>query len=136
MVGRSPLFSLSRIALFLFLLCFATSCTSKSSETLQKPVPLSVSFAVIPSVPKIGEPAVISVRVEQQGKPVNDADEVKFEIWKKGSGDHQIIQAVKKADGLYGVQETFKEPDTYYVMYHVTARDLHKMIQYEVRVQK
>ncbi len=131
------MFSLSCIALFLLLLFFATSCSSsETSETLRKPVPLNVSFVVSPSAPKAEQPSTISVRVEQEGKPVNDADEVKFEVWKKGSEDHRMVQAVKTTDGTYTAQETFKASGTYCIMYHVTARDLHKMIKYEVSVQK
>lgn len=83
----------------------------------------------LPEDAKAGKEVSIQITVTHEGEPVNDADEVQFEIWKKGApkDEHEMIDAEKTGDGVYGVKKTFQEPGEYKVMYHVTARGSHVM---------
>jgi hypothetical protein len=83
----------------------------------------------LPEDAKAGEEVSIQITVTHEGEPVNDADEVQFEIWKKGApkDDHEMMDAEKTGDGVYSVKKTFREPGEYKVMYHVTARGSHVM---------
>lgn len=107
----------------------------EANQTEKKPpVPIHVQFASEPSKAKVGSKVTLSVKVTQENKNVNDADEVKFEVWKKDEKKHKMINAVKKGKGTYIAQYTFPETGTYEVMYHVIARDLHNMEQKEMTV--
>lgn len=83
----------------------------------------------LPEDAKAGEAVSIQITVTHEGEPVNDADEVQFEIWKKGASkdEHEMMDAKKTGDGVYSVKKTFREPGEYKVMYHVTARGSHVM---------
>lgn len=83
----------------------------------------------LPEDAKSGKEVTIQVTVTHEGEPVNDADEVQFEIWKKGApkDKHELIEAKKTGDGVYSVKKTFQDPGEYKVIYHVTARGTHVM---------
>ena len=63
----------------------------------------------LPEDAKAGEEVSIQITVTHEGEPVNDADEVQFEIWKKGApkDDHEMMDAEKTGDGVYSVKKTF-----------------------------
>jgi hypothetical protein len=98
--------------------------------------PLQVSFSPKPSAgSKAGEAVTLSVSVSQNGQPVEDAQDVTFEIWKNGQEAHEWIKANKSGGGVYAVTHTFPQPGTYVIMYHVTAHDQHSMQKREWNVQ-
>lgn len=79
-----------------------------------------------------GEEGSIEVRVTQGEEAVADADEVLIEIWKKGEEENSINhEAENKGEGLYHLAYTFPEDGVYYVIAHVTARDMHVMPRQE-----
>jgi hypothetical protein len=84
-----------------------------------------------------GEPVTIRVHVTQDGKPVNDADEVRFEIWRDGApaSKHAFETARRTGNGIYSAPYTFKQSGRYSVMYHVTARGTHVMAPVKVVVR-
>jgi hypothetical protein len=65
---------------------------------------------------------------------VTDADEVKFEIWKNGEENHEMLLGEHRGEGKYSVKKTFTEPGTYSVVAHVTARSMHNMPKKEITV--
>lgn len=73
--------------------------------------------------------AEIQVKITYKGKPVNDANDVKFEIWEKGAAkeDHERIPAKKSGDGVYSIKKIFDKAGDYKIMYHVTAKGGHVM---------
>lgn len=76
----------------------------------------------IPKDTYVGTDNTFSVKVTQSGKPVNNADEVLFEIWEnKTSAKHELIRAKLTGDGVYSIEYTFSKPGSYNVMYHVVA---------------
>ncbi len=83
----------------------------------------------LPEDAKAGKEVSIQITVTHEGEPVNDADEVQFEIWEKGApeDEHEMIDAEKTGDGVYSVKKTFQDPGEYKMMYHVTARGSHVM---------
>ncbi|MFY0546265.1 FixH family protein [Brevibacillus sp. H7] len=89
--------------------------------------PIEVALSIQPEAPTLHENATFSVTVTQNGALVDDAKEVKFELWKEGQEPHEMLPAQPQGQGVYSVQKAFAEPGTYYVMYHVTARDFHSM---------
>lgn len=123
--------------------------------------PIEVHFGTDPEAPHpAGEPLTLFVQVSQEGEPVEDADEVTFEIWRADedeeeseeqpplppSGldggdpmagyetDHDMLPATHAGEGVYQLEHTFDEPGLYYVMYHVTARGYHDMVRYELEI--
>lgn len=106
----------------------ATACGNDNQETsLPSSSPVEAAFSIEPTEPVTGKAITFSVKVTQVGKAVDDASEVKFEWWKDGQEQHQTIPATLQADGLYTAEQTIDEPGSYFVYYHVTARDFHNM---------
>lgn len=113
---------------FIFLAgCGQTSEDHTSGQQEEAPAPIN---AVI-DLPEKGETNVevaIAVTVSQEKKPVEDADEVKFEIWKEGKKDaSKMVEATHSENGKYSINYTFLEDGLYHVQSHVTARDMHTM---------
>ena len=99
--------------------------------------PVKVAVQLDPAEPKAGQPVTIKAEVTQAGEPVNDADEVLFEIWPEGAGefDHDEIEGKLDRDGVYTIEHTFPEAGTYYIVAHVTAHTFHTMPKIELKVQ-
>ncbi|MGE5702654.1 MAG: FixH family protein [Clostridia bacterium] len=105
---------------------FLTACGTNNTPP-EMAAPLDVMLQVQPPAPAASDQVTFSVLVKQADEPVNDANEVKFEIWPSGQDEHEFLDATRTADGSYTVTKQFVEPGTYFVMYHVTARDIHSM---------
>ncbi|MBP0725594.1 FixH family protein [Bacillus sp. RG28] len=76
---------------------------------------------------KANEQITIKAKVTQGGQAVKDADEVKFQIGENGQQNSEMLDATNQKDGTYSVNYTFKQDGNYYVVAHVTARDMHMM---------
>lgn len=75
-----------------------------------------------------GDEVVLSARVTQNGEAVNDADEVKFEVWESGlRDDGQMFEGEFTEDGVYEVTYTFDQEGVFYMFAHTTARGMHVM---------
>ncbi|GIM46225.1 hypothetical protein DNHGIG_17740 [Collibacillus ludicampi] len=122
----------------LTIVTFAWGCSSNTTETASlDSSPLHVSFSTTPpSTVKVGDQVTITVTVSQNGKPVEDAKDVTFEVWKEKQDQHEMIKANKNGDGVYSIPYTFRQEGTYFIMYHVTARDQHSMQKMELKVSK
>jgi hypothetical protein len=126
--------------ILIFTLCL-TGC-SGGTKVVERKVPerLHVQFTSTPQVPQVNEETIFSVVVTQNGESVNDADEVKFEIWQKGQKGqketHIMLPAKKTGDGSYAAKQRFAKPGEYYVMYHIDARGLHSMTNHKIEVKK
>ena len=76
----------------------------------------------------VGETISLAARVTQNGDAVEDADEVKFEVWESGLRDHgEMVQGELTEDGIYAVDYTFEHEGVYYMFAHTTARGMHVM---------
>jgi methionine-rich copper-binding protein CopC len=110
------------------LLLAMTACGNDQQQTAAlSSTPVEAAFTLEPSEPKAGDTVTFSVTVTQDGKPVDDASEVKFEWWKEGQDPHTMLPATFQKDGLYIAKQPITEPGSYFVYYHVTARDFHTM---------
>ncbi|CAN7235353.1 FixH family protein [Rossellomorea arthrocnemi] len=103
----------------------------------QVPQMLEVKVKTDPGELSAGKTNQVSAIVTQGEEKVSDADEVLFEIWKEGVSeeDHIKKEAELKEDGIYAIDYTFDEKGKYFIIAHVTARDLHNMPKVEVNVQ-
>lgn len=81
----------------------------------------------------LNETVTFKATVVQGEEPVDDADEVEFEIWKDGlKDDSEMIQATHEGNGVYSIETMFAEDGVYTVQSHVTARTMHSMPKQEV----
>ncbi|WP_080844185.1 FixH family protein [Cytobacillus gottheilii] len=82
----------------------------------------------VPENAEVGNEVSFTVTVMQANEPVDDADEVVFEIWKGEEREQsEELEAVSEGEGKYTVKKSFEEDGIYSVQSHVTARDLHTM---------
>ncbi|WP_174733020.1 FixH family protein [Mesobacillus harenae] len=104
-----------------------TGCTNEEAE----PQFLDVEVSVNPEKGEINEPIVIKARVTYGDEEVTDAEDVKFEIWRAHDEEHEKLEVPHNENGVYQLEKTFEEEGTYYVISHVTARDMHNMPKVE-----
>jgi len=76
---------------------------------------------------KANEQITIKAKVTQGGQAVKDADEVMFQVGENGQQNSEMLDATNQKDGTYTVNYTFKQDGNYYVVAHVSARDMHTM---------
>lgn len=105
----------------------------KASSAEEKPV--SVEIYVDAKQIKPGQKTTIKALVTQGDKKVNDADDVMFEIWKKGEDHHQKKKGKSQGNGVYSVANTFDSSGTYVIMSHVTAHGQHTMPKKSITVK-
>lgn len=114
-----------------------SACSSNDQEAEKKANTLQIVEVDIQTTPeKLEKNKKISIQahVSQGNENVEDAEDVKFEIWKSGSEDHETLDGKHQGDGVYAVDTSFKEDGTYYVIAHVNARNLHTMPRKELVV--
>jgi YtkA-like len=126
--------------LFLFacLLFSLTGCSKSTTDhhkhTQQSSELLTVKIQT-PDIIKANEEVKIQAKVTQGVEKVNDADEVSFEIWKNGQENHSRVEGKSQGEGVYVAVTTFPDKGTYFIIAHVTARDMHSMPQKEIQVE-
>lgn len=121
----------------IFILSVISACGSKENQSIQQPediVWIDVEVHTDPEVIEPGVPVSIQALVTQGEELVNDAEEVKFEIWEKGQEEHENLLGTLKGDGVYTIDKTFEDDGIYYVIAHVTARKMHHMPRVELTV--
>ncbi|MCA1056453.1 FixH family protein [Rossellomorea aquimaris] len=95
-------------------------------------------ISAVLDVPETGEKGVavsLSTTVSQGDESVEDADEVKYEVWKNGhKEDSEMIEAKHDKGGVYKAETTFEEDGLYTVQVHVTARDMHTMPKKDITI--
>jgi hypothetical protein len=125
---------MKKLSLFLSLMLISflfAACGQQKQE--EKPAILEVQLQT-PDHVELNKETTLSCIVTYGGEKVNDADEVKFEVWKHGSEQHEMLTAKNDGDGKYSVKKTFTEPGTYSVISHVTARNMHNMPKKDIVV--
>lgn len=84
-----------------------------------------------------GEPIQLAARITQGEEAVEDADEVKFEVWESGLRDEgEMVYGELTEDGVYAAEYTFDHDGVYYMYAHTTARGLHVMPKQQLVVGK
>ncbi|TCP30602.1 YtkA-like protein [Scopulibacillus darangshiensis] len=90
--------------------------------------PLKVNILTDKNAFKVNESGKVEIKVTKKEENVDDADEVKFEIWKDGQKNKsRIYKGVHTKEGHYMLKHTFKAPGDYHIIAHVTARGSHTM---------
>ncbi|MEH7014368.1 FixH family protein [Neobacillus niacini] len=118
---------------FLFLILiivsvlFISACNNKDQKSDDLPEFVEVELTVNPEKGIVNEPIVFEAKVTQGDENVEDADEVKFEIWRAKDEKHEKIKVEHTTDGIYRLEKSFQQEGTYYIISHVTARDMHNM---------
>lgn len=113
--------------LLIMVIALLTACSKKESAEDEVPKMLDIDFTVTPEKVKAGENITFEAAVTYGDEKVEDADEVKFEIWRSQSENHEKIIIEHSEDGIYKLDKSFTEEGTYYVYAHVTARSMHGM---------
>nr|WP_183184561.1 FixH family protein [Anoxybacillus voinovskiensis] len=121
--------------MFFFLASFALILIAACSHTEHGEEQAILNVKIETKSPiDVNKATEISCLVTYGNEKVDDADEVKFEIWKQGSEKHEMLQAKNKGNGKYAVTKTFTEAGTYSIVAHVTARNMHNMPKTDIVV--
>lgn len=112
------------------------ACSSSTSTSLEQPELVQVEVRTVQETLQPGRAILVEAKVTQGTEKVEDAQEVKFEIWKKDQDKRETITASHWQDGVYRIKTMFPEDGVYHVIAHVTARDMHVMPQKELIVGK
>ncbi|MBW7651169.1 FixH family protein [Anoxybacillus sp. ST4] len=118
--------------LFLFILLVVAGCANNTEE--EELAYLDVKMAVEEKLPANQE-VELACLVTYGDEKVTDASEVKFEVWKHGTEDRQMIEGEHVGDGKYVARYTFAAKGTYSVVAHVTAKNMHNMPKIDVVVE-
>lgn len=97
---------------------------------------LNVDLDIDPEKGESGDKITFTAFVTYGDEPVENAREVVFEIWRAHDPKHEQIHAEHSGGGVYRIEKEFKREGTYYVIAHVTARDMHTMPRKEFVIGK
>ncbi|MDZ5472175.1 FixH family protein [Bacillus sp. 31A1R] len=125
--------------LFIFLLTIValTACgKSEDKKNAGEEVPAMIEAVLeVPEEGKVDEEITFSVIVTQDAEAVEDANEVKFEIWEEGHKEEsELIEAKPVGDGKYTVTKSFDKEGIFTVQSHVTARSMHTMPKENIQI--
>ena len=117
------------LSIFLVLVISACNSNSKDNDTKGDELPefVDVKLTISPEKGQVNEPIIFEAKITQGDENVEDADEVTFEIWRSKDEKHEKIEVKHAEDGIYRLEKTFQQEGTYYIISHVTARDMHNM---------
>ncbi|ULT55298.1 FixH family protein [Neobacillus drentensis] len=118
------------VTLFLGLV---VSCSKQEDRTGDMPKMVDVNLSVNPNPGEPNKPITFEAKVTQGKEKINDA-EVTFEVWRSKDTKHEKIAVKHSEDGVYRLEKTFQQEGTYYIISHVTARDMHNMPKKEFTV--
>ncbi|WP_379966649.1 FixH family protein [Ectobacillus sp. sgz5001026] len=125
------------IAVLCISLIALVACNSQGQNNTQKdfvPKEVKVEVKTNPETLKSNEKIELQAIVTQDGKAVDDAQDVKFETWKDADQNHTMTVAQHKQNGIYVAEITFAEDGVYHIIAHTNARDMHVMPEVKVIV--
>ena len=126
--GRKPMKKYLGIIIMLVVLVNLTSCASSEiSINNTTPVFLDVELVVTPELAKPNELITFQAKVTYGDERVTDADKVTFDIWNAKDEKREKIVVKHDREGIYQLKKSFATEGTYYIISHVTARDMHYM---------
>jgi hypothetical protein len=121
--------NLKKISIILlgFFLLLVAGCGNNQGQDNNEVQFIEVDIQ-LPNKIEPNETIEIGALVTLGDEKVEDAQDVKFEIWEKGQEtDHEMIPGKHVGDGLYTTAKSFEKDGVFYVVAHVTARDMHYM---------
>ncbi|WP_456278857.1 FixH family protein [Bacillus sp. AK128] len=95
---------------------------------------LEVHLTVNPENPEVNEEVTFKAHVTQGEENVEDANEVMFEIIESGQDTSEMVEGDYLGEGVYSIEKNFLHEGKYFVVAHVTARDMHTMPRVEFHV--
>jgi len=101
------------------------SCNKKDQED-NLPQMVEVDLTIKPNPGELNKPVTFEAKVTQGKDQVEDA-EVIFEIWRAKNDNHEKVEIKHSENGIYRLEKAFNQEGTYYIISHVTARDMHNM---------
>lgn len=104
---------------------FSAGCAPQQVE--EEPQFLDVQLTISPEKAGVNEEIILEAKVTYGEEEVEDADEVKFEVWRSQAEEHEKVIVEHSENGIYRMKKSFEEEGTYYVIAHVTARSMHNM---------
>lgn len=122
---------------FTLLILLMGACSNnenKQTKTVDEVPEIVEVDLTIPAVAEVGTEVVFTAVVTQGGEIVDDAHEVKYEIFNLASGTKEMVEASLNEDKHYSIPYTFETNGTYDITSHVTARDMHTMPSKQVVV--
>ncbi len=124
---------LSLLAILVLLVgCNEEIDTNEAGSTMPHPVEVTI---LTEEKLLVGEKVKLAAQVKQGDEFVEDAEEVKFEVWESGMReDGLMLDGVLTKDGTYEVDFTFDHDGVYYMFAHTTARGMHVMPKRELIV--
>lgn len=122
-------FILVSLSILLLLVISACNSNNKNNDNVGEDLPefVEVELTISPEHGKVNEPISIEAKITQGDENVEDADKVTFEIWRSKDENHEKIDVTHAEDGIYRLEKSFQQEGTYYIISHVTARDMHNM---------
>ncbi|MFS0750853.1 FixH family protein [Oceanobacillus sp. 1P07AA] len=128
MKKNKALFIVSVLFLFLAACSQNEEDNNANDENLDDVIPeLTVDFDIPEQVEK-GETIDLTAHVTYDGVPVEDADEVLFEVWTQGNSDQSVeLEGKHQENGTYTASFTFEEEEVYEMYAHTTAEAIHSM---------
>lgn len=118
-----------RLLIFLAYIAVFTlsACKDQQEESVFEPVYLDVEIGISPEKAEVNEEVVFEALVTYGEEKVDDAYEVSFEIWRANDTEHEDIVVEHTENGIYRLEKNFEREGTYYIIAHVTAKDMHYM---------
>ncbi|WP_462411900.1 FixH family protein [Neobacillus sp. Marseille-QA0830] len=118
----------------LLLFCLMAACSKNEDPKNDIPDIVNVELSITPDKAHANETVTFEAKVTQGNEAVTDADEVVFEIWRSKDENHEKIKVAHAKNGLYRLEKSFPQDGTYYIISHVTARDMHTMPKKEFTI--
>ncbi|RSD26234.1 FixH family protein [Mesobacillus subterraneus] len=123
---------MKKLLLLLMIMIAGTVLVACSQPELdEEPQFLEVELAANPEKADVNEEITFEAKITYGTEEVEDADEVKFEIWRAHDEEHEKILVEHSENGLYVLKKSFDREGTYYIISHVTARSMHNMPKIE-----
>lgn len=110
---------LSVFLLSLFLIACSVDKEAVSLYKQEKPLEIDIS---VPHPVLLNKPHVFEAVLRQDGEVVDDAEYVRFTIWKKdSSSQNETIVATNAGNGVYTVERIIDRDGIYYVKVNASA---------------
>ncbi|MFJ5965355.1 FixH family protein [Bacillus sp. NPDC093026] len=120
--------------ILMLLLLNACGNSAVSNDKGEVPKMLEVKLTGPEQVEK-NESVTVKATVTYGNTPVDDADDVQFEVWRDGDKEKsQMIHPKKESHGVYKLHTSFKQEGLYMIQVHVTAKQQHHMPKTKINV--
>lgn len=118
--------SLSKLLLLVFIL---SACTANVDNTDENGlIPHLTVDLQLPSDIELNKVTTLSVTVQNNNQPFDQAEEASFKIWQEESPDKAItLQATQQTSGVYEVDHEFTSEGLYVIQVHVLSSDMEVM---------